>query len=229
MDTKTLLEQFLNSAKSLTEQGRDLAEDKLGVPESGVERDAMLSGMGKGALAAGALAMLLGTGAGRRITGSALKLGGLAAVGGIAYKAFQNWQAGKALNPSDIGKPIGDLSGTDEQNRSEKLLVAMISAAKADGHIDSEELANIKRQLPQLGFDSDAAAFIEAELAKPLDVGGVAALADTPETAAEIYLASRLLIDVENDLERRYLQDLARAMKLESGMVTQLEQQVSNA
>ena len=47
-------------------------------------------------LAAGALAaVLLGTGTGRAVTGSALKLGGLAAIGGLAYKAYQNYQAGK--------------------------------------------------------------------------------------------------------------------------------------
>ena len=47
-------------------------------------------------LAAGALvAVLLGTGTGRKVTGSALKLGGLAAVAGLAYKAYQNYQTGQ--------------------------------------------------------------------------------------------------------------------------------------
>ena len=30
---------------------------------------------------------------GRKLTGGALKLGSLAALGGVAYKAYQNWQA----------------------------------------------------------------------------------------------------------------------------------------
>ena len=46
-------------------------------------------------LAAGALvAVLLGTGTGRQVTGTALKLGGLAAIGGLAYKAYQNYKNG---------------------------------------------------------------------------------------------------------------------------------------
>ena len=47
-------------------------------------------------LATGAIAtVLLGTSTGRSVTGSALKLGGIAAVAGIAYKAYQNYQSGR--------------------------------------------------------------------------------------------------------------------------------------
>ena len=47
-------------------------------------------------LATGALAaVLLGTGAGRKLGGTALQLGGLAAVAGLAYKAYQNYQEGQ--------------------------------------------------------------------------------------------------------------------------------------
>ena len=49
----------------------------------------MFSGLGKGALMAGGLAALLGTGAGRRLTGGTLKLGGLAAIGGLAYQTYE--------------------------------------------------------------------------------------------------------------------------------------------
>src|SRR5690348_8427118 len=44
------------------------------------------------AVAGGIAALLLGTSTGRSITAGAVKLGGLAGLGGIAYKAFSNWQ-----------------------------------------------------------------------------------------------------------------------------------------
>jgi hypothetical protein len=56
-------------------------------------------------IATGALAaILLGTGSGRRLTGSALRLGGLAAVAGLAYKAWQDYQAGRQPG-ADQGEP----------------------------------------------------------------------------------------------------------------------------
>ena len=55
-------------------------------------------------LATGAIAaILLGTSTGRSITGSALKLGGAAAVAGLAWKAWQNYQDGKSPAPRRHG------------------------------------------------------------------------------------------------------------------------------
>ncbi|WP_191864436.1 DUF533 domain-containing protein, partial [Pseudomonas viridiflava] len=52
----------------------------------------LLSGAGGGALAAGAMSLLRGKGS-RGTGGKALKYGGLAALGVLAYKAYNNWQA----------------------------------------------------------------------------------------------------------------------------------------
>ncbi|TIN31335.1 MAG: DUF533 domain-containing protein [Mesorhizobium sp.] len=107
-------------------------------------------------LAAGALAaVLLGTGAGREVTGAAVKLGGLAAIGGLAYKAYQNYKAGNApaeapaAGEPELLPPPKDTAfhpsqapqGEDEFTLT--LIRAMISAAKADGHIDDDERLTI--------------------------------------------------------------------------------------
>ncbi|MCH9672119.1 MAG: DUF533 domain-containing protein, partial [Gammaproteobacteria bacterium] len=155
MDAKSLLEQLLGSGQEALSRGREMAEDKLGVPETGEKREAMLSGMGKGALAAGALALLLGTGAGRRLTGTAVKLGGLAAVSGLAYKAFQNWRANQDDAPTDVGNSITALPNTSADARSRALLRAMMAAARADGQIDAGERERISAQLQTLDLDAD--------------------------------------------------------------------------
>lgn len=227
MDARQLLEDVLRSGKQLAEKGGEIAGQKLDIPEAGPERDAMLKGLGKGAAAAGALALLVGTRGGRKLTGTALKLGSLAAIGGVGYSAFKNWQ--KSQGGVEVSKDaFADAIGAgDAQDRSRMMLRAMIAAAKADGHIDATEQANIKSGMDMLELDPEITAFIKAEAAKPLDVAEVASGADGPEAAAELWVASRMVVDVSNEPEREYLENLARALKLEPGLVEQLEAQIT--
>lgn len=225
MDAKSILESLLQTGKNYAEQGKNLAEEKLDMPQEGPERDAMVSGMGKGAMAAGALALLLGTGAGRRLTGSALKIGSLAAIGGLAYKTFQDWQQTQSGAPS-LGTPINELANEDANVRSLSLVKAMIAAAKADGHIDAQEKQRINEQIHKMQLDDSTFAFLKQEIDRPLDVREIASLADTPESAAEIYVASLLVIDIDDPSERAYLDELAQEMNLDRSLTASLEVQV---
>lgn len=228
MDTSALLNQILQSGRDLLDKGQGVAEQKLGVPAAGSERDAMLSGMGKGAAAAGLLALLLGTRGGRKVTGSALKLGSLAAVGTLAYKAYQDWQAQqRGASAAPASAPTGQLSGPPVERRSRALLGALIAAAKSDGHIDAEEQAAIDAQIRKLNLDTDTLHFVTEEVHKPLDAREVAARADSQEAALEIYATSLLVIDKVNDQERAYLNQLAAALQLPPALVTLLEKQAT--
>jgi uncharacterized membrane protein YebE (DUF533 family) len=220
-------EQLLQAGRELAGQGQQLAERGLGVPTGGGERDAMLSGLGKGALVTGVLGLLLGSQSGRDLAGDALKLGGLAAIGGLAYKAYQNWQAsqGAAATPATSGAAASQLSGSAADQRHQILLRAMLAATKADGQVDAEEREKVQAAIRQMGLDPEVARQLEAELDRPLDPAEVARWADSPEAAAEIYLASLLAINVDNWQERAYLAELARQLGLAPELVQQLEQQ----
>jgi uncharacterized membrane protein YebE (DUF533 family) len=226
MSSQQILDMLLNSGKELAEKGKTLAEAKLGIPDDPKKRDEMLVGASKGAIAASALAVLLGTGAGRKLTGATLKLGSLAAVGGIAYKAFQDWQA-KQTGQVESAKPVNELTGAESEKRSNALLKAMIASAKADGHIDDKETAAITQHASKLGLNDSVANFITEELGKPLDVNDIAAGADSPEAAAEIYLVSRMVLDLDNDAEKQYLAQLAKALQLAPELIAELEKQVT--
>ena len=56
----------------------------------------------KGAAVGGLAGLLLGSKQGRELGGSALQMGGLAVLGGLAYKAWQNWEQQKAGNSARI-------------------------------------------------------------------------------------------------------------------------------
>ena len=225
MSAQSILEQLLNSGRGLAAKGEDYAAGKLGVGEGQSDRNAMVKGAAGGALAAGALALLLGSGAGR----GALKLGGLAALGGLAYNAYKNYAAQKPdAAPLQIGEekhqPVADLLGEAAEKRSRALFAAMVSAAKADGHIDDNERAAIETRMRGLDADAVDRAFIQAELAKPVNPQEIAALADSPQSAHEIYAISALSINVDHPAERLYLNDLAAALKIDPALARQLEQ-----
>lgn len=231
MDTKSFLDELLKTGKDFADQGRKIAEDKLQMPKEGEKRDATLDGMKKGAIAAGVLALLLGTGAGRRVTGSALKIGSLAAIGGIGWKAYQNWLAQKEQATEEIKEmaenaktiSINDLDEDDANKRSQILLKAMIAAAKSDGHINQKEISAIDEQIVKLNLSGEVASLLKDEIKKPLDVKEVAALAENSAIAAEIYLVSAVVTDRENSMEKAYLKDLAKAMNLPDALVAQLQ------
>lgn len=197
-------------------------------------------------LAAGALvAVLLGTGTGRKVTGSAVKLGGLAAIAGLAYKAYQSYQNG---GQPGAGQPGAGQQGETvllpppsnnefdpaqapqgEAEFSLALVRAMIAAAKADGHIDDAEKRKIGDRLTLAGIGPEAAAFLNEELEKPLDLDELIGLATTEAQRVELYTASRLTIEPDSRAERGYLDLLAGRLQLPDALVDHIEATVSAA
>jgi uncharacterized membrane protein YebE (DUF533 family) len=107
--------------------------------------------------------------------------------------------------------------------------MAMIGAAKADGHIDANEQEAIRSELAKVTDSAEDRAWLEAEIARPLDPAAIAAGASTPEMAAEMYLASLLVVDEEAFMERAYLDELARQLKLDPALKQRLEQSLKVA
>lgn len=193
-------------------------------------------------LAAGALAaVLLGTGTGRQVTGAAIKLGGLAAIGGLAYKAYQNYKAGNepaqapaSAEPELLPPPADTAFDPAQAPQGEAeftltLVRAMISAAKADGHIDDEERKKIADKLKLAGIGAEAEKFLLAELERPLDLDTLVAGAKTDAQKLELYTASRLTIDPDTRAERGYLDLLAGRLGLPDALVDHVEATVSAA
>lgn len=169
----------------------------------------------KGAVAGGLLGVLL-SGGGRRLLGTGVQVGGAALIGGLAYKAYQDWQSSKSPDQAQLPAP----PPTDDFSIS--LLQAMIAATKADGTVTATERAQITAQLPQLGLGSDAAAMIAAELDAPFDPNRIAALAQSEAEASQIYAASLLAVDPEGLAEKGYLAMLAARLNLDPGLVQHL-------
>ena len=186
----------------------------------------LLSGFGGGALSGGALGLLLGNKKFRKAGGKLAMYGGVAALGVLAYKAYGNWQKQDAAAPTGTPQTMDRLPAPEVERHTNAVLAALIAAAKADGHIGAEERTLLEAELNKLSTDASDRQWLEAELAKPLDPSEVARHAGTPEMAAEMYLASVMMVDEESYMERAYLDELARQLKLDPNLKTHLEAQI---
>ena len=184
----------------------------------------------KSLLGTGALALLVGSKRGRRLGGSALKYGAIAGLGTLAWKAWQNHQANQAGgtgNASQEGEPVERLQGDAGERRSLEILQAMIMTARADGHIDETESAQLSEQMNALGADDELCAWMERQLQAPLDAEPLARAADSPQAAREMYLAGLAIADEQNPMERAWLEQLASALGIDAALASELERQVS--
>jgi uncharacterized membrane protein YebE (DUF533 family) len=156
--------------------------------------------------------------------------GGMAALGALAYRAYGDWQRNQAGGAQAAPPQTLDrLPAPEAEQHSNAVLTAMIGAAKADGHIGPEERGLLETELAKLSSDAQDRQWLETELSRPLDPASVAQSAKTPEMAAEMYLASLLVVDEESYMERAYLDELARQLKLEPGLKEKLEQHAKSA
>ncbi|VVQ27711.1 tellurite resistance TerB family protein [Pseudomonas fluorescens] len=235
MNTRGLLDQLLKSGQDLLQNKAGGTQNKpaagglgglLGGASSSGGLGSLLSGAGGGALAAGAMGLLLGNKKVRKVGGKVAIYGGLAALGVLAYKAYGNYNAQKGTAPQIEPQTLDRLPPAQAEQHSQAILKALVAAAKADGHIDDRERQLIEGEFTKLDNDQELQHWLHAELNKPLDPTDVARAASTPEMAAEMYIASVMLVDEENFMEKSYLDELARQLKLEPGLKVELEKQV---
>ena len=205
-----------------------VGEDKMAQAKGLFETQGQ--GLAAGALAGGLLGLLVGTETGRKVGGTAVKLGSLAALGGLAWKAYQSYQSGGAAATATPAAPaqLQPPASTEAQQKlAAATIVAMIQAAKADGHVDEAERAAI---LAKVGpVEAAAKAFLDTELAAPLDLDRVASLASDPQEAAHLYAASLLAIDPDQAAEKAYLAALAAKLGLDAALVAEITRSVKGA
>lgn len=214
---------------------------KSGLPAAGTSQRNDLGKYATGAAVGGVLGLLMGNKRGRNLGGTALKYGGVAALGALAWKAYQDHQArqgGAASAPASPASPpvpaftptsFAALPAPQQEAHSRAMLKALIAAAKADGHMDEREQGLVHAELQRIEADAATRTWVDAELRRPVEPAEVAAAATGPEMAAEIYLASLLVIDQTSTMERAYLEALARELRLAPALKADLEARAAAA
>lgn len=190
-----------------------------------------------GGVAGGALTGALMGKKGKKHAKTLLKAGGLAAVGGLAWKAYRSYQQGQeasaqqgsaqpaALPPQaqpalPLAAPVAerdfavDPSNAAQGSRGLLLVRAMIAAANSDGHLDGEERQRILGRMQSLNLDAEEKALVVDELLHPCGQDAIVAEVADQATAIEVYAVSALAIDETEPSGQAYLQQLAARLSL---------------
>ncbi|PJK32809.1 DUF533 domain-containing protein [Pseudomonas sp. S10E 269] len=229
MNTSDLLEQLLRAGQGSGASSGGLGGLLGGLLKGTSTGNASAGGGlgGLGGLLGGLGGMLGGAANGRPAQGrsSGMNYAALASLGMAAFQAYQAWQRQQANAPQQALQTVDQLDGPAAEAHSHAVLRALIAAAKADGYIDEKEQQLISSELGRQTDDPQLKQWLEAEVAKPLDAADFAEFASDPAVAAEVYLASVMLVDDQQDAERNYLDDLARQLQIDPQLQLHLEQQ----
>lgn len=227
MNTSDLLEQLLRAGQGGSASSGGGLGGLLGGLLKGTRTGNASAGGGLGGLLGGLGGMLGGATGARPAQGRSggMNYAALASLGMAAFQAYQAWQRQQGNAPQQAFQTVDQLDGPEAEAHSHAVLRAMIAAAKADGRIDEKEQQLISSELGRHTDDPQLQAWLDAEVAKPLDATDFAEFAGDPAVAAEVYLASVMLVDDQQDAERNYLDDLAGQLQIDPQLQLHLEQQ----
>ena len=177
----------------------------------------LLGKIGGGAAAVGLASMLLG----KKTRKNLLKTGSSAALGALAYHAYQSWQQSRNTEAPPAQNAFAP-QGTQSEDSGRLILKTMIAAAAADGSIDETERSLIEQE----SGSSEGSQWLLAETRNPAAPAELAALAGgNTAAAAEAYLAARMVCGELSRKEIVFLSQLADAFRLDPQLVEQLERQ----
>ena len=241
MSLNNLLNQFLGASDTSQEDQKGQLEglsNKVSNLANGIP-----GGLAGGAAAGGLMALLMSNKSARKYAGKAAKYGGAAMLGGLAFKGYQNWSSKNpsSAQSSNHTQQPGITEARDQQaikdyarnshNDMELTVIikAMIAAAKADGHIDAKEQQHIFQAVEKMNLSAEEKGIVFDSLQKDISIHELVSGIDSLEIKTEIYLASCLVIDLDQPSERKHLDELGSALALPKELLQQIEWQAEEA
>lgn len=238
MSFNQLLNQFLGTSNP---QDATPQNGTIGLSSSmGKISSHIPGGLAGGAAAGGIVALLMSSKSARKFAGKAATYGGAAVLGGLAFKAYKNWQqnntsaqnqAASSAAHSEVEFHQQALASKQTQNGPFELSIikAMIAAARADGHIDAAEQRRIFEAVDKLELSAEHKGILFDYLQRDIPIAELVTGIHNIELKSEIYLASCLVIEADHPAERTHLNQLAQALALPGELTRQLEIQAQQA
>lgn len=150
---------------------------------------------------------------------------GVLLVGGGAVAGTVLWNKYKdKIRTAHQGEPQFGQHSSALDVRTERLILALVFAAKSDGHIDDNERAAIEQQMREAGVEEQGRVLVAQAIEQPLDPQRLAQDIRNEEEALEIYFLSCATIDIDHFMERSYLNALGDALKIPQDVRDGIEQ-----
>jgi len=160
-------------------------------------------------------------------------------LGGLASKGYQNWRSNNPTSAQSSNdtqqldttiesnqQAIKDYSRNSNNDMQLTVIIkAMIAAAKADGHIDAQEQQHIFQAVEKMNLSAEEKGIVFDSLQKDISIHELVNGIGSLEIKTEIYLASCLVIDLDQPSERKHLDELGLALALPKELLQQIEWQ----
>ncbi len=154
--------------------------------------------------------------------GGALLAGGGAVAGTVLWNKYQD-----RIRAAHQDQPQYGQQASPIDKRTERLILALVFAAKSDGHIDDEERQAIDQHLRDAGIEDEGRAFVEQALDQPLDPARLAEGIQNEEEALELYFLSCAAINADHFMERSYLNALGDALGIPDDVRADVERDIA--
>lgn len=140
---------------------------------------------------------------------SALLAGGGAIAGTVLWNKYKD-----RIRQNNISEPQYSQQRSLPDLRVQRLITALVFAAKSDGHIDAKERQLIEQNLREAGVDAEGEKLIQKAIDQPLDPQLLARDIKNEEEALEVYFLSCAVVDIDHFMERSYLAALGDALNI---------------
>ncbi|WP_417314286.1 tellurite resistance TerB family protein [Enterobacter sp.] len=151
----------------------------------------------------------------------ALLAGGGAVAGTVLWNKYKDKIRSAHQDEPQYGQQVSPMD-----LRTERLILALVFAAKSDGHIDDKERSAIEQQLSEVGVEEQGRALVAQAIEQPLDPQRLAESVKNEEEALELYFLSCAAVDIDHFMERSYLNALGDALKIPQEVREGIEQDI---
>ncbi len=190
-------------------------------------------------LAGGLAGSFLMSKKGRKIGKSALKVGGVAAVGALAYTAYKKYsnkqngteqivsEQNELLSVPNNSGFLPEKNDTEALQNLELILIkAMIAASRADGQMDVSESQTIFKQIKSFNLNEQEEKMLLDQMSQAIDMDELISASSSIEIASEVYAVSVMAMNEINQQERDYLTMLSMRLGLPNELASEIEREI---